>query len=461
MNARRRAAFLLAAACFAFWTPSLTGSFLKDDESNFVANPAVADASRWHEFFWRKAANSRDAELTVAYRPLATLSYAATARAGGMNPFFFHLLDAAGHAAAAALVLLIGWELSGSLPAAAAGAVVFAFHPVQAESVAYVSGARPSVFSTLFCLLAWLARERGRRGLSLGLFLAGALFKESALALPLALAARDWALTRKSPRALARELWPFFALAAAVAGVRSVVLVHTTDSGLYGGTLASHAALALTGLWTQARSLLSPERLSLYYTLPSPPDSGPVVLGGLILLGAAAALAVGVAKRRSWLAGLGWAVAFLLPTSNLVIPVSSLANDRYWYAALAGVAWLTALAAARAPKRWAWTPAAALALWLAPVALARQADWDTDFTVDLASHSARPDAAASLVLAIDYFNWGMDARAAELVAEGLSRRPAPAVRANLEAVAGHLARRRRPVGPLSSKKGTIGPTGRR
>ncbi|UPT73308.1 MAG: hypothetical protein M0D55_15705 [Elusimicrobiota bacterium] len=419
MNPRRRLVLVLAAAAaFAAWTPSLSGSFLKDDESNFVANPAVHDPSRWHEFFWRKASNSRDKELTVAYRPLATLSYAAQARAVGLNPFFFHLADAAGHAANAALVLLLAWELTGSLPAAAAGAVLFALHPVQAESVAYVSGARPSVWSTFFCLLALLARTRGRRGLSLGLFAAGALFKESALALPLALAAWDRALTKKSLRVMARDLWPYFALAAAVAATRSVVLVRTTDSGLFGGTLASHAFFALTGLFTQVRSLLCPERLSLYYTLPVPPDRGPALWGGVALAAVAGALAWGAVRRRAWLAGLGWFCAFLLPTSNLVIPVATLANDRYLYSALAGLALLAAHAAARLPRRWAWAPAAALAAWLLPLAAARQADWGSDFTIDLASHAARPDAAASAVLAIDYFNWGMDARADELVREG-------------------------------------------
>lgn len=118
-------ALLLAwAAAFAIWSPSLSGSFLKDDDSNFVQNPAVAAPSRWPSFFYLKAANSREKELTVAYRPLATLSYALTARLTGFNPFFFHLVDVAGHAANAALVLLIAFELCGSWPAAAAGALL-------------------------------------------------------------------------------------------------------------------------------------------------------------------------------------------------------------------------------------------------------------------------------------------------------------------------------------------------
>ena len=147
-----------------------------------------------------------------------------TARVAGMNPFFFHLIDAAGHAANAALVLLIGWGLTGSLPAAAAGAVLFAFHPAQADSVSYVSGARPSVFSLLFCLLALRAHLKKKRGRALALFAAAAMFKESALGFPLALAAWDWASgPRKTIREAARGTWPYFALAFLFAAVRSQV----------------------------------------------------------------------------------------------------------------------------------------------------------------------------------------------------------------------------------------------
>ena len=74
-----------------------------------------------------------------------------------MGAFFQSL----GKTITAGVVLLIGWELCGSLPAAAAGALLFALHPAQAESVSYVSGARPSVFSLLFCLLSLRAHRGG------------------------------------------------------------------------------------------------------------------------------------------------------------------------------------------------------------------------------------------------------------------------------------------------------------
>jgi len=429
-----RTLLLAWAAVFAVWSVSLSGDFLKDDESNFTANPVVREPARWHEFFHVKSANSREPELTVAYRPLATLSYAATARLAGFNPFFFHLIDVAGHAANAALVLLIGWGLSGSLPAAAAGAVLFAFHPAQADSVSYVSGARPSVFSLLFCLLALKAHERKRRGRALALFAAAALFKESALGLPFAIAAWDWARApRKAPREALRAAVPYFVLAALFAGLRSVVLVHTTDSGLYGGKLSSHIAFALSGLAVHVRSAFWPYGQRLCYTLSDPHGWALPAAGGILLVALAALFARGIRGRRPWLAGLGWAAAFLLPVSN-VIPVSSLAADRYLYASFAGLAWLAAFACARAPKRWAWLPAAALAAWLVPLCVERQLDWQSSFTIDLAAGRSGEDACSSALLGVEYFNWGMDARSRAYIHEGLARRPAPVVRAYLKKV---------------------------
>lgn len=430
----RRDAFLpllLAGAfVFAVWSPSLTGAFLKDDESNFTANPAVAEPSRWPSIFYLKSAASRDPELRAAYRPLATLSYALNARLTGLNVFFFHLADIAGHAANAVLVLLIGWELCSSLPAAAAGALLFALHPAQAESVSYVSGARPSVFSLLFCLLSLRAHLRGRRGASFAFFAVAALFKESALALPLALAVWD--------RGSSRKLAPHFAFAVAFTLARALILGRTTDSGLYGGALASHLVFAFSGLTTLARSVLSPYGQSVCYTLPAPPTAAPAVIGALLLGGSAASLIHGFRFRRAWLGPLALAIAFILPVSNLVIPVSTLAADRYLYASFAGLAWLLALALARVPKRWAAAPALALALWLLPLCLERQWDWQSAFTIDAAAHAASDDACASTLLLVDYFNWGMKPRARELLNESLSRHPSPALRSYLGAVKGLL-----------------------
>lgn len=436
------APLLVGAAVFAVWTVSLSGDFLKDDESNFLANPVVRSPALWPTFFYVKSANSLDRELTVAYRPLATLSYALTARLAGFNAFVFHLIDAAGHAANAALVLLIGLELCGSLPAAAAGAVLFAFHPAQAESVSYVSGARPSVFSLLFCLLALREHLKRRRPRAVALFAVAAFFKESALGLPFALAAWDWAgAPRKSLREIAGSTAPYFAFAGLFTVLRSFVLVHTTDSGLYGGTLSSHIGFALAGLAVHARSAVWPYGQRLCYSMTDPADRALVAAGAVILAALVFLFIRGLRGRRPWVLGLAWAAAFLLPVSNLVIPVSSLAADRYLYASFAGLAWLIALAASRLPKRRAWIPAAALAAWLAPLCLERQWDWQSAFTIDLASHRSGEDACTSAILTIDYFNWGMDGRARSLVREGLSRRPCPTVRAYLETVDGLLAAR--------------------
>jgi hypothetical protein len=427
------------AAAFAVWSVSLSGDFLKDDGSNFLANPVVRSPALWPTFFYVKSANSLDRELTVAYRPLATLSYAATARLAGFNPFFFHLIDAAGHAANAALVLLIGWELCGSLPAAAAGAILFAFHPAQAESVSYVSGARPSVFSLLFCLLALREHVKLRRARALALFAAAAFFKESALGLPFALAAWDWAgAPRSTIRETARRTAPYFAFAGLFTALRSVVLVHTTDSGLYGGKLASHAGFALAGLAVHARSAAWPYGQRLCYTLTDPAGRALPAAGALLLAALVFLFIRGLRGRRPWILGLAWAAAFLLPVSNLIIPVSSLAADRYLYASFAGLAWLVSLAVARLPRRRSWIPAAALAAWLVPLCVERQWDWQSAFAIDLAGHGSGEDACTSAILAADYYNWGMDDRARSLVREGLSRRPCPTARAYLKTVDGLL-----------------------
>ena len=255
------------------------------------------------------------------------------------------------------------------------------------------------------------------------------------MGLPFALAAWDWTGPPRRPlREVARGAAPYFAVSLLFFAVRGAVLVHTTDSGLFGGRLSTHIVFALSGMAAHARSAAWPYGQRLCYTLADPAPWTPAAAGGLILAALAFLLARGLRDRRPWLPPLAWACAFLLPVSNLVIPVSSLAQDRYLYASFAGLGWLVALAAARATRRSAWIPAAALAAWLVPAALERQWDWQSAFTIDLAGHAASDDACGSAVLAIDYFNWGMDGRARALVREGQARRPASTVRAYLKTV---------------------------
>jgi hypothetical protein len=354
------------------------------------------------------------------------LTYAALTRAGGgPRPFLFHLLAALAHAACAALVLLLGRELSGSWAAAAAGTALFALHPAQAEGVSYASAAVPGTLSLLCSLLALRAHAAGRRAAALSWFCAGALFKEGALALPAALAAYDYCVGRRSARQTARRAAPFLGAAAGLFLLRALVLGAATDARLHGGTLPGQAAFAAAGFWTHLESAFWPYGQRACYSLDAWPRPA---LGAGAAFVCAAAVVLGIRRRAPWAFPLSFAVAALLPVSNL-IPVATLAADRYLYAPLAGLGWLLAAALARRPRA-ALLLAAALGLGLLPRALERQRDWSSNFTADLsAAQDAPRDGCGPALLAVDYYNWGDLARTRRSLDQALSRSPAPPLRA--------------------------------
>ncbi len=432
MSGRVRLAAAIAAATFLLWSPSLSGSFLKDDFSNFVVNPAVRKGS-WTAFFTDARSASADPELRDVYRPLTTAWYAARVRGLGLNPFFFHLFDVAAHSANAGLVCLIALELGAAAPAAAAGALLFSLHPAQAEAVSYASGA-PAAYCLLLLLLTLLLHRRGRRWPALACFAAAGLVKETGLVFAPLLALADWALDASvSPREAARRAAPYLGVTAALAAARLAVLGGLGAAAPRSGSWAAQAAFAASGLALDVRAALWPYGQRVCYTLPQPAGWGLAAAGAAAVLLWAAAAAAALRRRDAWSLPVFWSAAALLTVCN-VVPRAILAADRFAYAALPAAAWALALVLGRS-RRAAWAACAAVLLWLTPLCVVQQWTFDSNFSADLAAYQAAPDdACGAALLATDYYNWRLPARAAALAEAGLARHPDRFCAARLERV---------------------------
>jgi len=94
--------------------------------------------------------------LLDSYRPVRNISYAIDFLLWGLRPFGFHLTNVLIHAANAVMLFLLIRRFSEKLSTAAVAALIFAVHPIQTDSVSYVSGRRDVLF-TLFYLAAFHA----------------------------------------------------------------------------------------------------------------------------------------------------------------------------------------------------------------------------------------------------------------------------------------------------------------
>lgn len=330
--------FLVAVLAFL---PSLYNGFVYDDESYILKNPLIASWSLEH--LWSM--------LTRPYfgnfHPLHMLAMAVEHAAFGLSPMGWHAVSLVLHGLNALLLCRLLPRFGVSRRIALAGALLFAVHPVQAESVAWVSEQK-SLLSLLFTLLAlgkYLdARASGaRRDLALAAFsfLLALAAKVQAVALAPVLVAIEWLRPPMLPSAGGRSLLrvlPFLLLAGGSANLE--ILAHGNSGFIHawpGGSLGTAVLSIGPVLALYAKNLLWPMGLSASYDLPPATGLSPWMLGAAwiavtALFVRAVSRAFREPKRRLALA-IVWVIASLLPVLNL-IPIGTLLNDRYLYVPL-------------------------------------------------------------------------------------------------------------------------------
>jgi len=366
---------VLTAAVLAH-LPAFQAGFVYDDARFIQQNEALLARSPW-EFFSDPATASAGTGLgdsgggIVAdiYRPLRTLLFSLERRAFGLEPRGWHAVGLLLHALNAWLVLRLLWRLLGTTgPAALAGALLFAVHPVGVESVVWVSS-QGDLLALALLLLTLEVLLRPGVGRTIGgavLCLLACLAKESAIVLPALLLLRDRALA-KAHALPARVTWVRVALLVAVVGGYFALRFSVVTGALAqvehpGGAVLASARGALAALAWYAGALLWPSGFRFETDLPTPLSWGEpaVVLGTGLLL--TLLLVGGWAWRRgrpavALFAAWGALVA-LAPVSQVLVPLKTLAAERFLYpllpCAAAGLgAALAALAATRF-KRAAW-----------------------------------------------------------------------------------------------------------
>jgi hypothetical protein len=292
------------------------------------------------------------------YRPVSRqLYFAALTPVLGGDPRVFHAVNFAIFLAALALLA----DLLASLAPAAgvlAGVTVFALMPLQAVNLTWISCSQ-DLLALLFALLSLALFRRGRDGWAAAAYLLAAFSKESALPLPVVLAA--WArLFGHAPwRAVLRRLTPFAGVAGA--WLVATLVVRSGHSGAAtflsfapGNFVAAyvHLVQSVVGLEHPAgflRALASP-RLDL----PALALFAALALWLVPARGAAPATAgtgppPPVPTRSALAFGLAWVLAFGFVTG----PVAAIWSAYFYTLAAAGVAIVVAVWARRlTPLGW-------------------------------------------------------------------------------------------------------------
>ncbi|MGE5179771.1 MAG: tetratricopeptide repeat protein [Bacteroidota bacterium] len=293
-----------------------------------------------------------------AYIPVTLSSYAFDVIAWGAGPRGHHLANVLLHAANAAWIVFLGVALSAwgrpragaratepsgghaaALWGAGAAALLWAVHPLRAESVAWISD-RKDLLCAFFLLpatIAYIAAREGapRRGLWLTVsflcFFLAALSKANAVVFPVVLLLLDWMNGRRGWELLVEKI-PFFVVAAAIAGVTLAMTPHTRPTTTVAQlTGVTRALLPFHSLAYSLFQTAAPARLSPIY--PSARLGWSLAAG--VVLAAITLLAIARARRgrkgllAAWLAYLVVLAPNVIGVGSGLQPVA----DRYSYLA--------------------------------------------------------------------------------------------------------------------------------
>lgn len=345
---------LLVAGTAALYAPALRNGFVNFDDTDYVTkNPHVLRGVTWDGMVWAFGTRNEAGN----WHPLTWISHMVDVKLYGLHPEGHHFNNVALHISNVLLLFLFLRSATGQTLRSAAVAALFAIHPLNVESVAWVAE-RKAVLCMFFLFLTllayvWYARKPGlARYLPVLLFFAlGLMAKIMVIALPFALLLVDyWPLRRlaevepqgdapsflKTFLKLTLEKIPLFALSAG-AGFMTL-LVHRQEGTLAAGmpfswrlknVLYSYLAYLGKALW--------PTRLAVFY--PHPENS---LAWWTVILCAVALTAITVVvwrfrARRYLLVGWLWYLGTMFPMIGLVQSGRQGMADRYMYLPMIGL----------------------------------------------------------------------------------------------------------------------------
>ena len=344
---------LLVIVPLAIYWPATGHDFLVnwDDPQYVLENPLVKGLTLRH------AASAFTTWHLGNYAPLHLVSYMLDYEIWGVRPSGFIFTNILLHTLNGLLFFLLLRRLAGEKAWVLFASLIFLLHPVQVESVVWVSQ-RKNVLAMFFFLFAFhfyvSYRQKGRgyagwfHALSLAAFLLALLAKSAAIIFPLGILLYDLCFREeRDMRTLLIDKVPFLVLGVAF----GVLAVQSHSAQHLGGGTAWHGGTPYATFLTMTTVLIRylglvlwPANLSAYYDPPVKPAVDPEVAVAAFLI-VLLVLVGGILYRRRRDLFFWFALFFvaLLPVSQ-VVPIVTLMNDRYLYFPMLGASALLGFA---------------------------------------------------------------------------------------------------------------------
>src|SRR5208337_3715114 len=365
-------ALLLIVATVALYFPVKRYSFITFDDRDYVTrNYQIQSGLDWDTVQW-----SFTTFYSSNWHPLTWLSHALDYQLFRLNAAGHHETNILFHALNAGLLFWVLWRATGYAGRSFMVAALFALHPINVESVAWISE-RKNVLSMFFFLLAlgayrwyaqwvphpshcrWDGGKIGRYLLVVFLYALGLMAKPQIITFPCVLLLWDyWPLQRMFAPAgapsgtapgtaapassfswLIVEKLPLFLLSAASA---ALTIKAQRASGALNGVFATYSfpsrlENAIVSYVRYMGKALWPAHLAIFYPHVEGLLNPWQVAGASILLLAITALVIAGRHRRYLLVGWLWFLGTLVPMIGVVQVGTQAMADRYAYLPFIGL----------------------------------------------------------------------------------------------------------------------------
>ncbi len=338
---------ILAAVTFAVYLRVISNGFVNYDDNKYITeNPYTQSGLNLNSIKW-----AFEGKLDY-WNPLTLLSHTLDCQLFGLNPAGHHMVNLLFHIINVLLLFGTLRMMTGAVWQSAFVAVIFAIHPLNVESVAWISE-RKNVLSTMFWLLTICSYWKYSKALNIKWYLLTLLFfvmglmsKPMVVTLPFILLLLDyWPIQRlkslsewKTEGKLLVEKIPFFVLSAILCVItflrqKAVGTVATIDEVPFSirltNAVVSYGKYITKEIW--------PTKLAVLYPLLNE------IVIWEIIVSAAGLVAISIfiikygRKSKYLLVGWLWYLGTLVPMIGIIQVGKQAMADRYVYVPMIGL----------------------------------------------------------------------------------------------------------------------------
>ena len=252
---------IIFAQCLSF-------SFVNWDDNAFLGTPLV------RQFPFSNLFEIFKTHVTGRYYPLTILAFQIQHYFFHFEPLYYHAVNIVLHLINVTLVFKILENLRLDKKISALTAFLFAIHPLQVETVAWVSSFKDLLLSFLFLwsilIYTRASRRRVHQYYLLVLYFLALSAKITAISLPLLFLLFDYCAKKRIYISDWKEKIPFFILAVFFAAL-NLTAVHSANVFSMSFILPWVDGLWLSGyaLWLYVLKIIFPFSLCNYYPLPA------------------------------------------------------------------------------------------------------------------------------------------------------------------------------------------------